>query len=101
MPRRNRIALLILTLLLLLGSALLFLRPRIVARAKREGGWAAMRGEMVEATIVARGVTDEAVVQAMRSVPRHQFVPEAYIDQALGHLPCLYCPRIGAFVSWW
>ena len=37
--------------------------------------WAAARG-MVEDQIAARGVNDPAVLAAMRSVPRHLFVPE-------------------------
>jgi protein-L-isoaspartate(D-aspartate) O-methyltransferase len=46
------------------------------------------RLEMVENTIVSRGVQDEAVLQAMRTVPRHRFVlPEdlalAYSDHPL------------------
>lgn len=40
------------------------------------------RLEMVEKTIVARGVSDPDVLRAMRTVPRHLFVPEAYRDQA-------------------
>jgi protein-L-isoaspartate(D-aspartate) O-methyltransferase len=43
---------------------------------------------MVEKTIAARGIVDEAVLQAMRSVPRHEFVPahlkhSAYDDSPL------------------
>jgi protein-L-isoaspartate(D-aspartate) O-methyltransferase len=37
---------------------------------------------MVERTIAARGVSDPAVLAAMRDVPRHRFVPDEYIDQA-------------------
>lgn len=37
---------------------------------------------MVEETIIARGVEDEDVLHAMRTVPRHHFVPEDYQDQA-------------------
>jgi protein-L-isoaspartate(D-aspartate) O-methyltransferase len=42
----------------------------------------ALRQEMVGKTIISRGVQDEAVLEAMRSVPRHQFVPTEYLDQA-------------------
>ena len=38
--------------------------------------WAVARQRMVENQIVARGVTDPAVLDAMRSVPRERFVPE-------------------------
>lgn len=49
---------------------------------------AAERLEMVEQQIVARGVRDEATLRAMRTVPRHEFVPAplaaaAYHDQPL------------------
>jgi tRNA/tmRNA/rRNA uracil-C5-methylase (TrmA/RlmC/RlmD family) len=40
------------------------------------------RLEMVGNTIQARGITDSSVIEAMRSVPRHLFVPEEYISQA-------------------
>ena len=46
------------------------------------------REEMVLRQIAARGVSDERVLQAMRTVPRHRFVPErlsrsAYNDHPL------------------
>jgi protein-L-isoaspartate(D-aspartate) O-methyltransferase len=46
------------------------------------------RIRMVEDQIIARGVTDERVLAAMRKVPRHEFLPEAirvmsYQDSAL------------------
>jgi len=37
---------------------------------------------MVATQIEARGVKDERVLEAMRTVPRHLFVPPAYQDQA-------------------
>jgi len=37
---------------------------------------------MVARQIEARGVSDDAVLEAMRTVPRHLFVPEKWIDQA-------------------
>lgn len=42
--------------------------------------------EMIE-TIQAYGVKSEAVVHAMRTVPRHVFVPENYLDQAYNDYP--------------
>jgi protein-L-isoaspartate(D-aspartate) O-methyltransferase len=42
---------------------------------------------MVEATIVERGVMDENVLRAMRTVPRHQFVPQEYLEQAYADHP--------------
>lgn len=50
--------------------------------------FAAARDRMVERQIAARGVRDPRVLEAMRQVPRHLFVPErhrgeAYADRAL------------------
>jgi protein-L-isoaspartate(D-aspartate) O-methyltransferase len=42
---------------------------------------------MVEETIANRGVEDEDVLQAMRTVPRHQFVPQQYLEQAYDDHP--------------
>jgi protein-L-isoaspartate(D-aspartate) O-methyltransferase len=50
--------------------------------------YAAERDRMVETQIISRGVTDRRVLEALRSVPRHVFVPPehrflAYSDGAL------------------
>jgi protein-L-isoaspartate(D-aspartate) O-methyltransferase len=42
---------------------------------------------MVERTIARRGVQDEAVLTAMRTVPRHRFVPESLRARAYEDLP--------------
>jgi protein-L-isoaspartate(D-aspartate) O-methyltransferase len=47
-----------------------------------------LRQEMVEKQIEARGITDPAVLAAMRKVPRHLFVSEALMDQAYSDFPC-------------
>jgi protein-L-isoaspartate(D-aspartate) O-methyltransferase len=46
-----------------------------------------LREEMVRQQIEARGVSDPAVLEAMRNVPRHIFVSEALRDQAYGDFP--------------
>ena len=46
-----------------------------------------LREEMVAETIEARGVEDTAVLDAMRSVPRHEFVLEEYLDYAYDDHP--------------
>src|SRR4029077_7290391 len=48
--------------------------PRRVGRPAAPGPKAA-RVRMVEEQIAARGIADPAVLQAMRTVPRHEFVP--------------------------
>jgi protein-L-isoaspartate(D-aspartate) O-methyltransferase len=63
------------------GEAIQKITP---AQAER---YATMRQQMVATTIEARGVEDEGVLEAMRSVPRHLFVPERFEDQAYGDHP--------------
>jgi protein-L-isoaspartate(D-aspartate) O-methyltransferase len=43
-----------------------------------------LRHRMVEEQLVARGIKDERVLNAMRKVPRHLFVEEALWDRAYG-----------------
>ncbi len=55
---------------------------------RQEGSYQVLRERMVERQILARGITDQAVLDAMRRVPRHEFVPEdlrhaAYEDHPL------------------
>ena len=47
----------------------------------------AKRMEMVKKQIIARGVNDGPTIRAMRKVPREDFVPEAYRDQAYNDSP--------------
>jgi protein-L-isoaspartate(D-aspartate) O-methyltransferase len=42
---------------------------------------------MVEEQIQARGIQNPRVLEAMRTVPRHEFVPEIYRDQAYEDSP--------------
>ena len=63
----------------------------------------ALRARMVEQQIAARDVSDPAVLDAMRSVPRHRFVPDvdpelAYADRPLpiGHSQTISQPYIVA-----
>jgi protein-L-isoaspartate(D-aspartate) O-methyltransferase len=64
------------------------------------------RERMVERTIVRRGVDDPPVVRAMKSVPRHEFVPDgsrrlAYADRALpiGYGQTISQPYIVAYMT--
>ncbi|MBF0203647.1 MAG: protein-L-isoaspartate(D-aspartate) O-methyltransferase [Desulfamplus sp.] len=45
------------------------------------------RKEMVSRQIIARGITDQGVIDAMLMVPRHMFVSEALIDSAYMDYP--------------
>jgi protein-L-isoaspartate(D-aspartate) O-methyltransferase len=49
--------------------------------------FAAARQRMVQTQIEARGVRSEAVLRAMRKVPRHEFVPAPYRSRAYGDYP--------------
>ncbi|MFQ5855450.1 MAG: protein-L-isoaspartate(D-aspartate) O-methyltransferase [Anaerolineae bacterium] len=44
--------------------------------------FANQRRQMVYRQIAARGIRDPRVLQAMRTVPRHKFIPQDLIDQA-------------------
>jgi len=46
-----------------------------------------LRYKMVEEQIAARGIDDENVLQAMRDVPRHLFVPKRKRSSAYGDFP--------------
>lgn len=45
------------------------------------------RERMVSTQIEARNIKDESVLDAMRTVPRHLFVPEEYLNQAYADHP--------------
>ena len=45
------------------------------------------RDQMVERGIIAYGITSPEVIEVMRRVPRHQFVPEEYIHLAYENIP--------------
>ncbi len=47
----------------------------------------AARNRMVRTQIEARGVTNQAVLDAMRKVPRHLFIPREYQDEAYNDNP--------------
>ncbi len=47
----------------------------------------ALRQQMVDEQIVARGIHDASVLAAMRTVPRHLFVDAAHADQAYTDKP--------------
>ena len=46
-----------------------------------------LRLRMVTEQIISRGIQDERVLEALRSVPRHWFVPEEYINIAYSDGP--------------
>jgi len=56
-------------------------------RPDEEERWARLREEMVRNQILARGIGDPGVLEAMRKVPRHRFVPPESREQAYGDYP--------------
>ncbi len=52
-----------------------------------EDAFTAQRLDMVHYQIEVRGVSDQAVLEAMRKVPRHLFVPEKYVEEAYADYP--------------
>lgn len=95
-------------LVLLLGSSAAL--PR-AARSQAQGqsgadSFAPLRAAMVADQIQRRGVADPRVLQAMRTVPRHRFVPAtlqhlAYTDRPMpiGHGQTISQPYIVAYMS--
>lgn len=57
------------------------------ATAAERDEWESQREKMVTEQIAARDVSDAAVLRAMRTVPRHLFVPEALRSEAHGDFP--------------
>lgn len=69
-------------------AAVLLIAVPSIARAQSRDNYETARREMVDENIAGEGITNERVLQAMRTVPRHLFVrpglrPAAYFDQAL------------------
>ena len=62
-------------------------RPSGVAAAAQDAGRSDERERMVDMQIRARGIRDPRVLEALRTVPRHRFVPPALQDQAYADTP--------------
>ena len=85
---------------------LLFVAACTDAKPPATGDLTAQRNAMVDQQIEARGITDPATLEAMRAVPRHDFLPmrlrsEAYMDYPLpiGHGQTISQPYIVAFMT--
>lgn len=80
--------------------------PKASLEALSEANFRRLRLDMVERQIRAREVRDPRVLEAMRLVPRHEFVPRdyrryAYIDEPLeiGHEQTISQPYIVALMT--
>jgi len=76
------------------------------ARGQTRQDAVAARNRMVDREIVAAGVSNSRVIQAMRDTPRHEFVPlplrrDSYVDMALpiGHGQTISPPFIVAYMT--
>jgi protein-L-isoaspartate(D-aspartate) O-methyltransferase len=70
--------------LLILTSPACAAAPTVI---QSEGAAAGLRERMVETQLAARDIVDPEVLDAMRQVPRHLFVPESMRDYAYGDSP--------------
>ena len=86
----------ILSLMLIVLSGCVLVQPTVPPDAilptaspiaDNEAVFAEQRERMVIETIESRGVSDEDVLRALQTVPRHLFVPEAERDLAYGDYP--------------
>ncbi|MEX0701658.1 MAG: protein-L-isoaspartate(D-aspartate) O-methyltransferase [Planctomycetales bacterium] len=80
--------------------------PRPAASQSPRDPYAAVRERMVDEYIVKEGIANQRVISAMKSVPRHEFVPgavrnQAYLDGALaiGHQQTISPPYIVAYMT--
>jgi protein-L-isoaspartate(D-aspartate) O-methyltransferase len=78
----------------------------VADRQSSAPNWTAARMQMVDEQIAARDIKSPRVLEAMRRVPRHEFVPEAmrdsaYIDSPLpiGHDQTISQPYIVAYMT--
>lgn len=87
-------------------SLLLLLAVGAAARAAPPDRLERARHEMVATQVAARGVADPRVLEALRRVERHRFVPEALQDQAyqdrplpIGHGQTISQPYVVALMT--
>jgi protein-L-isoaspartate(D-aspartate) O-methyltransferase len=74
----------------IMRSALLLVMLACVACERLQTGapdFAAERERMVKEQIAARGITDRRVLNVMRTVPRHEFVPERWRNESYDDHP--------------
>ena len=76
------------------------------AQAQTDAEWREARERLVAVYLVPQGITDSLTLAAMRTVPRHEFVPEdqrawAYADTPLpiGHEQTISQPAVVAFMT--
>jgi protein-L-isoaspartate(D-aspartate) O-methyltransferase len=83
-----------------------FLTAAPLAWAQSDASWKSQRLRMVDVEIAKEGIGNDAVLDALRAVPRHLFVPEAqrqraYLDAVLpiGYKQTISPPYIVAYMT--
>ncbi len=62
-------------------------QAKVLAFPFQRDSFQTLREAMIRSQLAERGVRDPRVLAAMRSVPRHEFVPEEFRDQAYNDNP--------------
>ena len=80
--------------------------PTSLPSSRAEDAYAAAREAMVQQGVIGWGITNTTVIEAMRAVPRHEFVPADYLSQAyenhplpIGHGQTISQPYIVALMT--
>lgn len=76
----------ILAIIILIISVLIG-RSNAKNEVEEKANFEIFRMKMVEEQIKTRGIKNKPVLEAMKRVPRHEFVPDEYIDQAYNDHP--------------
>jgi protein-L-isoaspartate(D-aspartate) O-methyltransferase len=66
---------------------IIVLMTPVMLCGQKKDPYESARNSMVEDQIIARGISDEATLRAMRKVPRHLFVPASYAKEAYSDRP--------------
>jgi protein-L-isoaspartate(D-aspartate) O-methyltransferase len=61
--------------------------PAVEGQETVQSRFEEQRARLVRNGVIAYGIESEAVITAMQAAPRHEFVPEEYLDQAYANHP--------------
>jgi protein-L-isoaspartate(D-aspartate) O-methyltransferase len=61
--------------------------PAAATAVPADDEFAAQRETLIQNGIIGLGIQDEAVIAAIRAVPRHEFVPADFVSRAYGNHP--------------
>ncbi|MGD8621194.1 MAG: protein-L-isoaspartate(D-aspartate) O-methyltransferase [Anaerolineales bacterium] len=69
------------------GAGTLSTSPSAENQEAPQNPFEEQRERLVSNGVIAYGIESEAIIEAMRETPRHEFVPEEYLDQAYANHP--------------